>query len=156
MCADHVTTAIRSRKMARIRSKDTKPELAIRSILHRRGFRFRLHRRDLPGKPDLVFPRHGAVIFVHGCFWHGHDCHLFRMPKSRREFWRQKISRNSERDAVQRSLLEQDSWRVATVWECALMGRTRLHVDEVGESCAAWSYSDKNALEVCGREMEVR
>ncbi len=152
MCADHVTAAVRSRIMASIKCKDTKPELAIRSILHGRGFRFRLHRGDLPGKPDLVFPRHDAVIFVHGCFWHGHDCHLFRMPKSRQDFWQGKISRNSERDAAQQRMLAEGGWRVGTVWECALMGRARLHVEEVGESCAAWLKSNKVELEVRGRE----
>jgi len=156
MCADRVTTAVRSRTMASIKSKDTKPELAIRSILHGRGFRFRLHRRDLPGKPDLVFPGRSAVIFVHGCFWHGHDCHLFSMPKTRRDFWRQKIDRNSERDAAQRRMLAEGGWRVATVWECALMGRTRLRIEEVGESCAAWLKSDIMELEVRGREMEAK
>ena len=91
--------------MAGIRGSDTKPELAIRSALHRRGFRFRLRRRDLPGKPDLVFPKHSAVIFVHGCFWHGHDCHLFRWPGTREEFWRDKITSNAARDRRQRSAL---------------------------------------------------
>ena len=80
--------------MAGIKGKNTKPELVIRSALHRRGFRFRLHRKDLPGKPDLVFTRRNAVIFVHGCFWHGHDCHLFRWPKNREDFWREKIGKN--------------------------------------------------------------
>jgi DNA mismatch endonuclease (patch repair protein) len=151
MCADRVTAAVRNRIMASIKRRDTRPELAIRSLLHRRGFRFRLHRRDLPGKPDLVFPRHGAVIFVHGCFWHGHDCHLFSMPKSRRDFWQQKISRNSERDAAQLRTLAVSGWRVATIWECALMGRTRLHIDEVGEICGAWLESDTRVLELRGR-----
>ena len=84
MPADTVTPATRSRMMAGIKGKNTRPELMIRSALHRRGFRFRLHRKDLPGRPDLVFTGRGAVIFVHGCFWHGHDCHLFRWPKSRK------------------------------------------------------------------------
>ncbi|WP_171237061.1 very short patch repair endonuclease [Ruegeria sp. HKCCA6837] len=152
MCADRVTTAVRSRIMASIGSKDTKPELKIRSLLHRQGFRFRLHRKDLPGKPDLVFPRYRAVIFVHGCFWHGHDCYLFSMPKSRKEFWWQKIGRNRERDEVQRETLTDLGWRVATVWECALMGRSRLSIDDVGERCMAWLQSGEAALVLRGRE----
>ncbi|WP_235962907.1 very short patch repair endonuclease [Ruegeria haliotis] len=140
--------------MASIRGKDTKPELVIRSILHKRGLRFRLHRRDLPGKPDLVFPKHRAVLFVHGCFWHGHNCHLFSMPRSRRDFWQQKITRNCERDLEQRQTLIESGWRVATVWECALMGRSRLHVAEIGEYCAAWLKSEVAELDVRGREAE--
>lgn len=150
MCADRVSTAVRSRIMASIRGKDTKPELAIRSILHRRGLRFRLHRRNLPGKPDLVFPKHRAVLFVHGCFWHGHDCHLFSMPKSRRDFWQQKITRNRERDAKQRAALIESGWRIATVWECALMGRSRMQPDEIGESCTAWLKSETAELDLRG------
>ena len=105
--------------MAGIRSKNTKPELVIRSVLHRRGFRFRLYRRDLPGKPDLVFPKHRAVILIHGCFWHGHGCHLFRWPKTREDFWREKIGSNMERDRRQFYALRDAGWRVATIWECA-------------------------------------
>ena len=103
--------------MAGIRGRNTKPELVIRSVLHRRGFRFRLYRRDLPGKPDLVFPKHRAVIFIHGCFWHGHGCHLFRWPKTREDFWREKIGSNMARDRRQFSALRDAGWRVATIWE---------------------------------------
>ena len=98
MAADIVTPEIRSRMISGIRGQNTKPELAVRSQLHRIGFRFRVHCRDLPGKPDLVFRKHNAVIFVHGCFWHGHDCHLFRWPTTRSEFWREKINSNIARD----------------------------------------------------------
>ncbi|MBK9268074.1 MAG: DNA mismatch endonuclease Vsr [Sphingomonadales bacterium] len=116
----------RSRNMAAIRSKDTKPELLIRKGLHAAGFRFRLHVRDLSGKPDLVLRRHRAVIFVNGCFWHGHECAMFKYPAARSEFWREKIGKNVERDTLaQRTLLEQ-GWRVCVVWECALRGRHRL------------------------------
>ena len=94
MTTDIVTAQERSRMMAGIRGKNTKPELAIRSALHRLGIRFRLHDKGLPGKPDLVFPKYRAVVLVHGCFWHGHDCHLFRWPKTRSEFWRHKIGAN--------------------------------------------------------------
>ena len=150
MPADTVSTAVRSRMMAAVKGKNTKPELAIRSALHRRGFRFRLHRKGLPGRPDLVFTRRNAVIFVHGCFWHGHDCHLFRWPKSREDFWREKIDRNIERDRNQREALVNAGWRVGTVWECALKGKTRLPFDSVVDQCAMWLKSDIKILEVRG------
>lgn len=150
MPADTVPTAVRSRMMAAVKGKNTKPELAIRSALHRRGFRFRLHRKDLPGRPDLVFTGRNAVIFVHGCFWHGHDCHLFRWPKSREDFWREKIDRNIERDRNQREALVGTGWCVGTVWECALKGKTRLPFDSVVDQCAMWLKSDIKTLEVSG------
>ena len=150
MPVDIVPAAVRSRIMSGIRGKNTKPELAIRSALHRRGFRFRLHRRDLPGKPDLVFTRLNAVLFVHGCFWHGHDCHLFRWPKSREEFWREKIGKNIERDRPQREALAEAGWRIGTIWECALKGKTRLPFESVVDQCATWLKSDIKTLEVSG------
>lgn len=150
MPADTVTPATRSRMMAGIKGKNTRPELAIRSALHRRGFRFRLHRKDLPGKPDLVFAGRDAVIFVHGCFWHGHDCHLFRWPKSREEFWRDKIGRNIERDRRQLEALAEAGWRIGMVRECALKGKTRLPFDSVVDQCAMWLKSDIKTLEVSG------
>lgn len=152
MPVDIVPATARSRMISRIRGKNTKPELAIRSALHRRGFRFRLHRRELPGKPDLVFTRLNAVIFVHGCFWHGHDCHLFRWPKSREDFWRAKIGANIERDRNQRKTLAEAGWRIGTVWECALKGKTRLPFDSVVDQCAMWLQSDVKTLEVSGDE----
>jgi DNA mismatch endonuclease (patch repair protein) len=152
MPADTVTPATRSRMMAAIKGKNTKPELAIRSALHRRGFRFRLHRKDLPGKPDLVFTGRSAVIFVHGCFWHGHDCHLFRWPKSREAFWRDKIEKNIERDRGQYQVLTATGWRIGTVWECALKGKTHLPFDGVVDQCAIWLKSDIKTLEVSGDE----
>ena len=150
MPADTVTTATRSQMMAAVKGKNTKPELAIRSALHRRGFRFRLHRKDLPGKPDLVFTGRNAVIFVHGCFWHGHDCHLFRWPKSRKDFWRAKIGANIERDRNQREALADTGWRICTVWECALKGKTRIPFDSVVDQCAMWLKSDIKTREVSG------
>ena len=97
--------ATRSRNMAAIRGSDTKPEMMIRRGLHARGFRFRLHDRKLPGRPDLIFPRHRAVLFVHGCFWHGHGCHLFKWPSTREDFWRQKIGANVARDETSKEAL---------------------------------------------------
>ena len=107
--------------MASIRSKHMKPELAVRKAAHRLGFRFRLHRKDLPGKPDLVFPKYRAVIFVHGCFWHQHSkpgCLDGRPPKSNLAYWGPKLARNLQRDAAHRAELEKQGWRVLTVWEC--------------------------------------
>ena len=152
MPADTVSPEVRSRMMAGIRGSNTKPELAVRSALHRRGFRFRLHRRDLPGKPDLVFPRHKAVILVHGCFWHGHDCHLFKWPKTREDFWREKIASNAARDRRQLEKLKEAGWRVATVWECALKGRARLPIETVADACAAWLVSDELEMGLSGDE----
>jgi DNA mismatch endonuclease, patch repair protein len=136
--ADVVSADVRSRMMSGIRSTNTKPELFIRRALHALGFRFRLHARDLPGKPDIVLPRHRAVVFVNGCFWHGHDCHLFKWPATRREFWREKISRNALNDAAAADKLLVAGWNVATVWECATKGRTRLDSAAIAERIAEW------------------
>ena len=117
---DVVDKATRSRMMSGIRGKDTKPEMAVRRGLHRRGHRYKLHDKQLPGKPDLVLPRYKAVIFVQGCFWHRHECYLFKWPKSQTAFWRDKLSKNWERDMSNQSLLLRQGWRIAVVWECAL------------------------------------
>jgi DNA mismatch endonuclease (patch repair protein) len=136
--------------MSGIRGKNTKPELILRSGLHRRGFRFRLHVPGLPGKPDLVFPRHQAVLFAHGCFWHGHDCHLFKWPKSREEFWQRKIDENRKRDEAATAVLRALGWRIGQVWECALKGRTRLTEGEVLEKCEEWLLSDFAEMTIAG------
>ena len=117
---DRVTPKQRSKIMAAVRSKDTKPERFIRRELHSRGYRFRLHRPDLPGKPDIVFPSRRRVIFVNGCFWHGHDCPRGALPATSHEFWKAKIGRNKERDAENQSRLEAAGWNVLVVWECDL------------------------------------
>jgi DNA mismatch endonuclease (patch repair protein) len=104
--------------MAAVRSRDTKPERTVRSVLHSLGLRFRLHRASLPGTPDIVLKRHRTIVFVHGCFWHGHDCPKGRAPTSRREFWLPKVARNRARDERQVKELEALGWRVLTVWEC--------------------------------------
>ena len=148
--ADIVTADVRSRMMAGIRSANTRPELLLRKGLHGRGFRFRLHDRALPGTPDLVLPRYRAVIFAHGCFWHGHDCHLFKLPSTRTEFWRAKIARNREVDARSEASLAQARWRLAIVWECALKGRTRRPLDDVLFKCANWLGSGEQHLEIRG------
>jgi len=118
---DIVDSVTRSRMMSGIKGRNTKPELLIRSILHRRGFRFRLHVKDLPGKPDIVLPKHHAVIFIHGCFWHGHEnCRLFKLPGTRPEFWQNKIYKNKENDSKAIELLLSNSWRVCVIWECRI------------------------------------
>lgn len=139
--------------MSGIRGKNTKPELLIRKGLHASGFRYRLHDRRLPGSPDLVFRRWNAVIFVHGCFWHGHACHLFRLPSTRPEFWSDKIRANRQRDRLAIDGLKAAGWRVATIWECALKGRTRRSPEEVIATTTAWLANGRGDLEVTG---EVR
>lgn len=115
---DIVTPEKRSQMMSGIRGKNTKPELAVRSVAHRLGLRFRLHVKDLPGRPDLVFPKHRTVVFVHGCFWHRHDCRLAAMPKTRTDFWLAKFSANVARDRRCRMELEVRGWKVLEIWEC--------------------------------------
>lgn len=117
---DRLDPAARSRLMAKIGPKNTAPELAVRRAAHAAGFRFRLHRRDLPGTPDLVFPRFRAAIFVHGCFWHGHGCAKGRLPKSREDYWVPKIEANRTRDAAKAAALEAAGWRVLTIWQCEI------------------------------------
>lgn len=120
----------RSELMARIRSKDTRPELIVRHFLWASGFRYRLHGKKLPGRPDIVLTRYRTVIFVHGCFWHGHEgCKDFRIPNTRREFWEAKIHRNQERDLQNQAKLKALGWNIITVWECEIsgtQGRARL------------------------------
>lgn len=125
--ADIVDAATRSRMMSGIKGKDTKPEMAIRKMLHAAGFRYRLHDKRLPGKPDLVLPKYNTAIFVHGCFWHGHEnCPLFRLPGTRQEFWSDKIGGNVKRDQSNSRALLESGWDVVTVWECAMRGRLKL------------------------------
>lgn len=124
---DFLTPAERSAQMRRIRKRDTKPELAVRRAIHALGFRFRLHRRDLPGTPDLALPRHRKVIQVHGCFWHQHEgCRLARQPKSRLDYWLPKLARNIERDLAMEAALEAAGWKCLTVWECQTQDAEKL------------------------------
>lgn len=122
--------------MAGIRSKDTKPELVLRRALHAKGFRYRIHARDVPGKPDMVFPKYRAAVFVNGCFWHGHSCKYFRLPRTRPEFWSTKISGNQARDAKVRHMLDDAGWRHLTIWECSL--REKGGAEAMAESVARW------------------
>jgi DNA mismatch endonuclease (patch repair protein) len=136
--------------MAGIRSKNTKPELIVRKALHARGFRFRLHDKNLLGKPDIVLHKYNAVIFVNGCFWHGHDCHLFKWPKTRAEFWRAKIEGNQKRDARNIVLLRDMNWRVLVIWECSIMGATRLSTGGLTNILSNWLISGQSSREVVG------
>ncbi len=148
--ADIVSPEVRSRMMAGIRGKNTKPELAIRRALHKAGFRYRLHCRHIPGKPDLTFSQYKAVVFVHGCFWHGHDCELFRIPQTRSEFWARKIASNRARDIAVLQALRQLGWRTATVWECAFRGRGQIGLDAAVHQIINWLPTTKSAIEIRG------
>lgn len=121
--ADTLTPKQRSALMSRIGPRHTKPEISVRKMLHARGWRYRLHQKGLPGTPDIVFPKRRAVLFVNGCFWHGHSCKLGRLPKTRPEFWSAKIEANRARDARKISQLNSAGWRVMTVWQCSLSDR---------------------------------
>jgi len=152
--ADNVAPAVRSRMMAGIGPANTRPEMLIRRGLHALGYRYRLHVKGLPGKPDLVFPGRRAVIFVHGCFWHGHSCGLFRWPKTREEFWRAKIGSNIARDHRAAEALLGQRWRVLDVWECSLKGRERLGLEEVLARCAGFLESAEARVSI-GRDQTV-
>lgn len=125
---DTLSSGERSARMSRIRGKDSNPELAVRSLVHRLGYRFRKHRQDLPGHPDIVFPGRRKIIFVHGCFWHRHKCHLGRLPKSRLNFWVPKLKATEQRDHRNLTRLRETGWQVLTIWECEIAdsgGRVR-------------------------------
>lgn len=124
--ADTHTEQQRSANMRAVRSKNTAPELLIRSTLHRLGYRFRLHRRDLPGTPDIVFPARKSVMFVHGCFWHGHECSRGGLPATNLDFWEHKISKNRKRDETAQRQLRKQGWKVLTVWECEMKNKSKL------------------------------
>ena len=148
--ADIVDRETRSRMMSGIRGRNTKPELVIRRALHARGFRYRVHVASLPGKPDIVLPRLRSAILVHGCFWHGHDCSLFRLPATRREFWKAKITRNRERDGEVLDALRAEGWRCVTVWECALRGPGRRELPQVINMLVAWLTDSSTDTEIRG------
>lgn len=137
--------------MSAVRSKDTRPEMTVRRFLHAAGFRYRLHRRDLPGTPDITLPRFGAAVFVHGCFWHGHDCPMFKWPKTRRDFWERKIRGNAKRDDKVRGMLIGSGWRVLVIWECALRGPQKMDFDVLMDQVMEWIRSDRVESEMKGR-----
>lgn len=137
--ADIVDKATRSRMMSGIRGKDTKPEIIVRKALHKAGYRFRLHRKDLPGNPDIVLPKYRTVIFVHGCFWHGHMCKNFRWPKTRPEFWREKIEANIARDRRAVLQLLSAGWRIIELWECQI---SHSNLDWINKPPLDWPIRD--------------
>lgn len=141
----------RSYNMSRIRGRDTKPEMLIRRGLHARGLRYQLHRRDLPGRPDLVFPGRRAAILIHGCFWHGHSCPMFRLPATRAEFWKTKIEGNCARDIRTAQALAAAGWRLLIIWECALRGPARLTTSEALDRSERFLASNDQFLELTGR-----
>ncbi|MCU7863359.1 MAG: very short patch repair endonuclease, partial [Candidatus Thiodiazotropha sp. (ex Lucinoma borealis)] len=147
---DTVDQATRSKMMSRIRGKDTSPELLLRQGLYRNGFRYRLHSAAIPGKPDIVLKKYRALMFVNGCFWHGHECHLFKWPKTRPEFWKSKILGNRERDARSLENCRNLGWRVLIVWECALKGKNRQAPEKVIELVSDWITGTQSYGEISG------
>lgn len=145
---DVVSAETRSRMMSGIKGKNTSPEVIIRKALHARGFRFRIHVNNLPGKPDLVLPKYKAVIFVHGCFWHGHSCRYFKVPKTRQEFWLDKIGKNKSRDNKNLLLLQAEKWRVLVVWECAVRSMKKHKSICLVDQISDWLVSDVDWLEL--------
>lgn len=133
--------------MSKIRGGNTAPELTIRKLLFARGLRYRLHRKGLPGKPDLVFSRFNAVIFVHGCFWHGHSCYLFKRPSSNTDFWDAKLGKNQERDKRVTDQLRAAGWRVGTIWECSIRGRAPDDLNQLADIIHSWLHSEKQEFE---------
>lgn len=140
MAADKVDKTTRSRIMSRIKSKNTSPELIFRKRLFAKGLRYRLHVDTLPGKPDLVFPHYRAVIFINGCYWHGHDCPQFRMPSSNVEYWSKKINQNRIKDENNLKALSALGWRVLVVWECWITGKNA-NIENTLDKAISWLLS---------------
>ena len=153
---DTVDKATRSKIMASVGQKDTGPEISLRSALHNRGLRYRLHDRNLPGSPDLVFRRFLAVIFVHGCYWHSHGCYRSTVPKTRRKFWSKKFKANKERDERKIGQLLEDGWRVLIVWECALVGKNSRPADFIVDAVCAWLNGADTRAEISGSTSEPK
>jgi DNA mismatch endonuclease (patch repair protein) len=150
---DVLTPEQRRLVMSRIRGKDTKPEMLMRRGLHGRGLRYRLHGKGMPGKPDMVFPKYRTVVLVHGCFWHGHGCSLFKWPKTRAAFWKGKIDGNMERDCQALAALNADGWRALVVWECALKGKQKRNLPDVLDRADAFiRNSEKTFAEIAEYE----
>ncbi len=148
---DIVDKATRSRMMSGIRGKNTRPEIEIRRRIFSKGFRYRLHDKRLPGKPDMVFPRHNAVVFIHGCFWHAHSCPLFKLPSTNTDFWGEKLLGNRKKDRENESNLVQKGWRIMTIWECVFRGRginREKAMDSISEEVSRWLVSKKDNQEI--------
>lgn len=145
--SDVVSPEVRSRMMAGIKGKNTRPEIVVRKLLFSAGLRYRLHRRDLPGSPDIVMPSRRIVIFVHGCFWHGHHgCRLAKIPATRAEFWAAKIAANQSRDVAAIKRLLNEKWRVLIVWECAV--RDRAMAPNLLDRMLTWISGDGEYAEI--------
>lgn len=155
---DIVDKATRSRMMAAVRAKNSKIELAFRRRLFAMGFRYRLHRRDLPGTPDIVLPRHEAIVLVHGCFWHHHGCHLSQLPATRTAWWRKKLQRNRERDIQVAAELTKEGWRVLTIWECSFrksgVDRER-KLDELSQKARDFILSTRKRQQIPARPVRM-
>nr|WP_301178445.1 very short patch repair endonuclease [Pseudomonas putida] len=145
---DIVDAVTRSRMMSGIKGKNTSPELIIRKALHARGFRFRIHTAHLPGKPDLILPKFKAAIFVHGCFWHGHNCRYFKPPKTRTDFWMGKIEKNKVRDAMQIAKLNEAGWRTLIIWECAIRKMKSENSTSLIDTVTAWLSQNSTSREL--------
>ena len=143
----------RSELMSRVRQENTGPELLLRSMLHRAGFRYTLHSRNLPGRPDIVLPRYKTALFVHGCYWHAHGCYRSTLPRTRREYWLAKFRANRRRDLRNTELLISDHWRVLVVWECALVGKVALQETELLIRLKNWLPGNDAWLELEGIAM---
>lgn len=144
---DKLTKEKRSWNMSRVRSKNTKPELIVRSHLHKMGYRFRLHVKQLPGNPDVVLPKYRAVIFVHGCFWHGHNnCRGGEIPKTRSLFWKDKVCENVSRDTMAYTQLSLCGWRIVIIWECALKNKSSTY--NALNNLSEWMRSELDNLEL--------
>lgn len=136
--------------MSSIRGRNTRIEIAVRKALFARGFRYRLNDKSLPGKPDMVFPRYRSAVFVHGCFWHGHDCGLFHLPSSNREFWKAKIEGNRARDARNIAALADMGWRIGVVWECALRNKGDKGLEDVANRLSSWLKDQGTTIWISG------
>jgi DNA mismatch endonuclease (patch repair protein) len=152
---DVLTAKQRQLNMSRIRGRDTKPEMMVRRGLHARGLRYRLQDGRLPGRPDLVFHRFSVVVFVHGCFWHGHDCPMFRLPATRPEFWAAKIGANRARDTRSHEALRAAGWRVLTIWECSLRGPARCPLESIFASAETFIRGNLPSGTISGAKYEL-
>lgn len=147
---DKISKETRSKIMAAIKGRNTKPEMIVRQGLFRRGYRYKLYSNSLAGKPDLVFPKYGAVIFINGCFWHGHKCSLFQEPQTNQLYWKTKISANKKRDAKAIKALLCDEWRVLVLWECALYRKQSAEIEIVLDEIEKWLHSSNVKLSIDG------
>jgi DNA mismatch endonuclease (patch repair protein) len=150
---DIVDKVTRSKMMSGIRGKNTKPEILIRKGLHALGFRYRLHSPKLPGKPDIVLPKYRAIILINGCFWHAHNCHLFKWPSTRKKFWEAKILSNKMRDQENLKQYYDSGWKTLVIWECALKGKAKLPVKSVFDLIVHWIVYERANCNIQGKSI---